>query len=90
MELIKNMQCGLIVTNIMGQGINITTGDYSRGVAGFWVENGNIQYPVNEIAIAGNLKDMFCNIDAIGHDIETRNHVHCGSVLISSMKIAGL
>ncbi|URJ26475.1 metalloprotease PmbA [Blochmannia endosymbiont of Camponotus modoc] len=89
-ELIKNMRRGLVVTNIMGQGINITTGDYSRGVAGFWVENGNIQYPVNEIAIAGNLKDMFYNIDAIGHDIETRNHIHCGSVLISSMKIAGI
>ncbi|URJ23511.1 metalloprotease PmbA [Blochmannia endosymbiont of Camponotus sp. C-003] len=89
-ELIKNMQRGLIVTNIMGQGINITTGDYSRGVAGFWVENGDIQYPVNEVTIAGNLKDMFYNIDSIGHDIETRSHIHCGSVLISSMKIAGI
>ncbi|WP_159714281.1 metalloprotease PmbA [Blochmannia endosymbiont of Camponotus nipponensis] len=89
MELIRNMHRGLIVTSIMGQGINITTGDYSRGVSGFWVENGIIQYPVNEIAIAGNLKEMFCNIDSIGCDIETRGHIHCGSVLISSMQIAG-
>ncbi|URJ30828.1 metalloprotease PmbA [Candidatus Blochmannia vicinus (nom. nud.)] len=88
-ELIKNMHRGLIVTSIMGQGINVITGNYSRGVSGFWVENGSIQYPVNEITIAGNLKEMFYNIVAIGCDTETRGHIHCGSVLISSMKIAG-
>ncbi|URJ25359.1 metalloprotease PmbA [Candidatus Blochmannia ocreatus (nom. nud.)] len=89
-ELVKLMNRGLIVTNIMGQGVNIITGDYSKGVSGFWVENGNIQYPVHEITIAGNLRKMFYNIDSIGCDIETRGNIICGSVLISSMMIAGI
>lgn len=89
-DLIKNMSCGLVITNIMGQGVNIITGDYSRGVSGFWVENGEIQYPVSEITISSNLKIMFRNIISISNDIETRDNVYCGSVLIHSMKIAGI
>lgn len=89
-ELIKNMHQGLVVTNLMGQGVNIITGDYSRGISGLWVENGEIQYPVNEITVSGNLKHMFLNIVAISNDIETRNNIHCGSVLINSMQIAGV
>lgn len=65
------------------------TGDYSRGAAGFWVENGEIQYPVSEITIAGNLKDMWRNIVTVGNDIETRSNIQCGSVLLPEMKIAG-
>lgn len=89
-ELIQHMHQGLIITDLMGQGVNIITGDYSRGVSGFWVENGLIQYPVHEITIAGNLKEMFQNIESISDDIETRSNIHCGSVLISSIKIAGI
>lgn len=88
--LIKNMYRGIIVTDVMGQGVNIITGDYSRGVSGFWVENGIIQYPIHEITIAGNLKEMFQNIESISNDIETRSNIRCGSVLITSMKIAGI
>jgi PmbA protein len=73
----------------MGQGINLVTGDYSRGAAGFWVENGTIQYPVEEITIAGNLRDMFRNIVAIGNDMLARGSRECGSVLIDGMKVAG-
>ncbi|QOI11141.1 metalloprotease PmbA [Blochmannia endosymbiont of Colobopsis nipponica] len=87
--LIKKMYRGLVVTELLGQGVNILTGDYSRGVVGFWVENGEIQYPVSEITIAGNLKNMLLNIISISNDIEERGNVHCGSVLLSSMKIAG-
>lgn len=87
--LVKKMNRGLIVTELMGQGVNIMTGDYSRGVAGFWVDNGEIQYPVSEITIAGNLREMLHNIVYIGNDIEIRNNIHCGSVLLTSMKIAG-
>jgi len=74
----------------MGQGVNYVTGDYSRGAAGFWVENGRIQYPVNEITIAGNLREMFKNIVAIGADAYTMGSKTIGSVLIERMKIAGL
>lgn len=88
-ELIKNMYKGIIITDVMGQGVNAVTGDYSRGASGFWVENGIVQYPIHEITIAGNLKKMFKNIESISNDIETRGNIHCGSVLISSMKIAG-
>ncbi|UJF19578.1 metalloprotease PmbA [Vibrio sp. SS-MA-C1-2] len=87
--MLKQMGRGLLVTEMMGQGVNIVTGDYSRGAAGFWVENGEIQFPVSEITIAGNLKDMFNNIVAIGSDVETRSQIQTGSILIESMQIAG-
>lgn len=89
-QLIKKMDCGLIVTDLIGQGVNIITGDYSRGVTGFWVEHGEIQYPVHEITISGNLKQMFFNIVSISNDLETRSNICCGSVLINSMQIAGI
>ncbi|GAL14244.1 TldE protein [Vibrio astriarenae] len=73
----------------MGQGVNTVTGDYSRGAAGFWVENGVIQYPVSEITIAGNLKEMLSNIVAVGTDVEERSQIQTGSILLESMKIAG-
>ncbi|WP_192458330.1 metalloprotease PmbA [Musicola keenii] len=88
--MLKEMGTGLLVTGLMGQGVSMVTGDYSRGAAGFWVENGEIQYPVSEITIAGNLKDMLRNIATIGDDIETRSNIQCGSVLLPSMKIAGV
>ncbi len=87
--MLKKLDRGLFVTELMGQGVNMVTGDYSRGAAGFWVENGQIQYPVSEITIAGNLKDMFANIAAVGTDVETRSQIQTGSVLIEKMKIAG-
>ncbi|MDW7550487.1 metalloprotease PmbA [Pseudoalteromonas sp. McH1-7] len=87
--LLATMGTGLLVTELMGQGVNTVTGDYSRGAAGFWVENGVIQYPVSEITIAGNLKDMFANIEGLGGDIECRGAVQTGSVLLNSMQIAG-
>ncbi|MBQ4834183.1 metalloprotease PmbA [Pseudoalteromonas sp. MMG010] len=87
--LLKTMGTGLLVTELMGQGVNTVTGDYSRGAAGFWVENGEIQYPVSEITIAGKLQDMFKGITAIGGDIERRGGVQTGSVLIEQMQIAG-
>jgi PmbA protein len=74
----------------MGQGVNLLTGDYSRGAAGFWVEHGEIQYPVEEITIAGNLKDMFANLVAIGNDVDMRHGVRTGSVWIDSMRLAGV
>jgi len=88
-QLLKKMGTGLVVTELMGQGVSGITGDYSRGAAGFWVENGEIQYPVSEITIAGNLKDMWRNMVTVGSDIETRSNIQCGSVLIPEMKIAG-
>ena len=87
--LLKEMGTGLLITELMGQGINMVTGDYSRGAAGFWVENGEIQYPVSEITIASNLIDMYKNILAIGTDTELRSQIQTGSVFIESMKIAG-
>ncbi|MDP3705119.1 MAG: metalloprotease PmbA [Legionellaceae bacterium] len=88
-DVLQKMGTGLFVTELMGQGVNILTGDYSRGASGFWVENGIIQYPVEEITIAGHLKDMFCHIVAIGTDINPNIATHCGSVLIEEMTIAG-
>ncbi|QXL96870.1 metalloprotease PmbA [Cronobacter sakazakii] len=88
-QLLKEMGTGLVVTELMGQGVSGITGDYSRGAAGFWVENGEIQYPVSEITIAGNLKEMWRNMVTIGDDIETRSNIQCGSVLLPEMKIAG-
>lgn len=87
--LLKMMGRGLLVTELLGQGVNPVTGDYSRGAAGFWVENGEIQYPVEEITIAGNLKDMFMHIAAVGTDVEIRGSKQCGSILIESMTVAG-
>ncbi|WP_379060154.1 metalloprotease PmbA [Pectobacterium brasiliense] len=87
--MLKQMGKGLLVTELMGQGVSGVTGDYSRGASGFWVENGEIQYPVSEITIAGNLKDMLRNIVTVGNDIETRSNIQCGSVLLPEMKIAG-
>jgi PmbA protein len=87
--LLQQMGTGLVVTELMGQGVNLVTGDYSRGAAGFWVENGVIQYPVAEITIAGNLKEMFLSIAAVGNDVDRRGGVRVGSVLIGEMTIAG-
>ena len=87
--LIRTMGRGLVVTELMGQGINGVTGDYSRGAAGFWVEDGAIAYPVHEITIAGNLKDMYRNIVAVGNDVDTRGGIRTGSVLLEEMTIAG-
>ncbi|HHF3123986.1 TPA: metalloprotease PmbA [Vibrio diabolicus] len=88
-QMLKELGTGLLVTEVMGQGVNVVTGDYSRGAAGFWVENGEIQYPVSEITIAGNLKDMFNKIVAVGSDVETRSQIQTGSILLDAMKVAG-
>lgn len=87
--LIRKMHRGLVVTELMGQGVNAITGDYSRGAAGYWVENGEIAYPVQEITIAGNLKDMFRNIVAVGNDLLKHGSRQCGSILLEQMTIAG-
>ncbi|MFA6037976.1 MAG: metalloprotease PmbA [Legionellales bacterium] len=87
--LFKKMGTGLYVTELMGQGVNILTGDYSRGVTGFWIENGEIQYPVHEITIAGNLRDMFANIQTVANDVDTRMNILTGSVLLGKMMVAG-
>lgn len=87
--LIKKMHKGLLVTRLMGQGINIVTGDYSRGAGGFWVENGEIQYPVDEITIAGNMKNMLGGIAAVGKDVDRRGSILTGSILMEAMTIAG-
>ena len=88
-ELTKSMDRGLIVTDLMGHGINATTGDYSRGASGFWVENGEIKYPVSGITIAGNLKDMLNNVVSIASDVDFRSNLKVGSTLISEMTISG-
>ena len=88
--LLKEMQRGLLVTEIMGNGVNLVTGDYSRGIGGFWVEHGEIQFPVQEVTIAGNLRDMFANLACIGNDIDRRGNVHTGSILLAEMTIAGV
>ena len=87
--LLSRMGRGLLVTELLGQGVNAVTGDYSRGAAGFWIEDGAIAYPVEEITIAGNLKQMFRNIVAIGRDVDRRGSRHVGSILIDRMTIAG-
>lgn len=87
--LLRQMSTGLLVTDVMGQGVNIVTGDYSRGAAGFWVENGEIQYPVAEITIAGQLQDMLKNIVAVADDVEHRSNIQTGSILLDKMKISG-
>lgn len=88
-SMARQMGNGLLVTELMGQGVNGVTGDYSRGAGGFRVENGEIQYPVDGITIAGNLKEMFAAIEAVGSDIDRRSHVHVGSILVGRMTVAG-
>jgi len=88
-SLLRGMGRGLLVTELMGQGVNNVTGDYSRGAGGFWVENGQIQYPVDGITVAGNLKTMFAAIEAVGTDVDPRSHVRTGSILIGRMTVAG-
>lgn len=88
-ELLKQLDTGFLVTELIGSGVNNMTGDYSRGAAGFWVENGEIQYPVEEVTVAGNLKDMFQNIVAVGNDVDLRSGTRTGSLLIEGMMIAG-
>ncbi len=88
-ELLRTMDRGLLVTELLGQGVNLVTGDYSRGAAGFWVEGGEIQYPVSEITIAGNLKEMFRQLVAVGDDCDFPGNVQTGSWLIEQMMIAG-
>ena len=87
--LLATMDTGLLVTELIGQGVNQVTGDYSRGAAGFWVEGGVIQYPVEEITIAGNLKDMYQNIVAVGNDVDLRRNTRTGSILVAQMTVAG-
>lgn len=88
-QLASDMGRGLLVTELIGSGINIVTGDYSRGAAGFWVENGEIQFPVEEVTVAGNLASIYQNIVAIGNDIDTRGNISCGSILIENLTVAG-
>ncbi|HTP61922.1 MAG TPA: metalloprotease PmbA [Burkholderiales bacterium] len=87
--MLKNLGRGLFVTDMLGHGTNLLTGDYSRGAAGYWVENGEIAYPVEEITVAGNLKDMFRGIAAVGSDVLVRGAYRCGSILVDNMTIAG-
>ncbi|QIQ41144.1 MAG: metalloprotease PmbA [Buchnera aphidicola (Aphis urticata)] len=88
-DLLENMNTGLLITELMGQGVDIVNGNYSQGAIGFWVENGKIKYPVNEITISGNLKHMWLNILNISNDIDLRHNIQCGSILISEMQISG-
>ena len=88
-ELISEMGTGLIVQELIGQGVNGVTGDYSRGAVGHWVENGEIQYPVHEVTIAGNLRELYQRIAAIGNDQDIRSGIRCGSILVEEMTIAG-
>ncbi len=87
--LLREMGTGLLVTEVLGMGVNIVTGDYSRGAAGFWVENGEIAYPVDEITIASNLSDMFMQLQAVGNDVDHRGNIKSGSLLIDAMTVAG-
>jgi PmbA protein len=87
--MLKLLDTGLWVTELMGQGVNRVTGDYSRGAAGFWVENAQIQFPVEEVTVAGNLKDMFLRIAAVGNDVDLRGNIRTGSILVEEMSVAG-
>jgi PmbA protein len=87
--LLREMGSGLLVTELLGHGINLVTGDYSRGAAGFWVEGGEIRYAVEEVTIAGNLKDMFLGLSASGSDVVIRGSRQCGSIWIDRMTVAG-
>lgn len=88
-DLLKKMDTGLLVTNLMGSSVSLATGDYSRGAAGFWVEKGKIQFPVKEVTVAGNLKDMFQAMVAVGNDVDHRSATRTGSILLENMMIAG-
>lgn len=88
-SFLARMKTGLLVTEMMGQGVNGVTGDYSRGASGFWIEDGVIAYPVHEVTIAGNLKEMYKDIVAVGNDVDVRGGIRTGSVLIGEMTIAG-
>ena len=88
-ECLATLRSGLLVTELMGHGVNTVTGDYSRGAAGFWIDDGEIAYPVEEVTIASNLRDMFRGIVEIGDDIDYRGAIHCGSILVDNMTIAG-
>jgi PmbA protein len=88
-NMIKEMNTGLLITDMIGFGVNQVTGDYSRGASGFWVENGELVYPVEEITVAGNLIDMYKNITSIGNDVDPRGNVLTGSVMIEAMTVAG-
>ncbi len=88
-SLVRGMDRGLLVTELMGQGVNAVTGDYSRGAAGFWVEDGEIAYPVDGVTIAGKLRDMFAAIEAVGSDVDPRSHLRTGSILVGRMTVAG-
>jgi PmbA protein len=88
-SLMQEMGSGLLVQELIGQGVNPVTGDYSRGAVGFWIENGQIAYPVHEVTIAGNLRDLYPRIVAVGNDQDLRGGIRCGSLLVSEMKIAG-
>jgi PmbA protein len=87
--LLNTMGEGMLITELMGQGINMVTGDYSRGAAGYWVEGGEITRPVQEVTVAGNLRDMLLGIQAVGNDVDTRGNIHTGSILIDGMTVAG-
>ena len=88
-DLVQEMGTGFIVTELMGQGVNTVTGDYSRGASGYWVENGEIAYPVHEVTVAGNLKDIYKGIVNVATDIDCRGGIRCGSMLIDQLTIAG-
>jgi PmbA protein len=88
-DMLRGMGTGLLVTQLMGQGVNAITGDYSRGAAGFYIENGEIVYPVDGITIAGNLRKMLQGIEAIGTDVDLRSHIRTGSILVGRMTVAG-
>lgn len=87
--LLKRMHTGLVVTELMGQGVSLITGDYSRGATGLWVENGEIVHPVEEVTIAANLRDMYANVVAVGRDVDPRSHILTGSILLERMTVAG-
>ena len=87
--LVRGMGRGLLVTELMGQGVNAVTGDYSRGAAGFWIEDGAIAYPVDELTIAGNLRAMFAGIEAVGSGFDPRSHIRTGPILVGRMTVAG-
>ena len=88
-QLLREMGTGFYLTELIGMGVNTVTGDYSRGASGFWVEDGEIQYPVEEVTIAGNLRDMFANIVGVGSDVDARGNIQTGSILLEQMTLAG-
>jgi PmbA protein len=87
--MVADLSEGMVVTELLGQGVNTVTGDYSRGAAGFWVKNGEVAFPVSEVTIAGNLSDMLRSIRAVGADVDLRSAIRCGTVLIDGLTVAG-